>query len=80
MPLKMVKTKQRNPKVLSMIAYRFPLPVRKVLVYPIGGKYPICPRCDVPIEREYMAFCDRCGQRLNWSIFDFAVVVHAPRR
>jgi len=78
MPLKTVKTKQHNPKALG--AYRIPLPVRKVVVYPIGGKYPICPRCDMPIDREYMTFCDRCGQMLNWSIFDFAVVVHAPRR
>ncbi len=22
------------------------------------------------MEREYQLFCDRCGQRLNWSRFD----------
>lgn len=22
------------------------------------------------MEREYQLFCDRCGQRLNWSGFD----------
>jgi len=31
------------------------------------GKYYICPRCNVSLERDFQAFCDRCGQRLDWS-------------
>ena len=29
--------------------------------------YPVCPRCNNTIKRQYQAFCDRCGQRLDWS-------------
>ncbi len=29
--------------------------------------YPVCPRCKTTMEREYMAFCSRCGQKLDWS-------------
>ena len=28
------------------------------------------------MEREYQLFCDRCGQRLNWSGFDNCEVRH----
>ena len=35
-----------------------------------GAEFPKCPRCGTTMEREYQRFCDRCGQRLNWSGFD----------
>ena len=28
--------------------------------------FPICPRCDAILEREFLAFCNCCGQRLHW--------------
>ena len=56
------------------VTYRVPLPVIKVIAY-TNDVYPICPRCDVSLEREYMSFCDRCGQKLNWDFFDYAKVV-----
>jgi len=31
------------------------------------GSYCFCPRCHVTLERDYQRFCDRCGQRLDWS-------------
>ena len=37
--------------------------------------FPICPRCRVTLEREYQAFCDRCGQCLNWKNFSKATVI-----
>lgn len=48
--------------------YRTPLRVimiRKVSQF----YYPVCPRCDVSLEREYQAYCDRCGQALSWKGF-----------
>ena len=56
------------------IAYRVPLPVIKVMVYDDNTAYPICPRCEMGLEREYMSFCDRCGQKLNWAFFEHATV------
>ena len=58
----------------EVVAYRIPLPVTKVIAY-TNDIYPICPRCEVSLEREYMSFCDRCGQKLNWDYFDHAKVV-----
>lgn len=42
------------------------------------GTYPVCPRCKLTLDREYQRFCDRCGQRLDWSRYDKAVVILKP--
>lgn len=60
---------------IKAVSYRIPLPVTKVIVYTGGISYPICPRCAMGLEREYMSFCDRCGQKLNWDLFEHARVV-----
>ncbi len=39
--------------------------------------YPVCPRCSITLEREYQAFCDRCGQRLDWEGFEDAAVMQS---
>lgn len=51
-------------------SYRQPMLVVEVQVLPyVQGftTYPICPRCNRSIDREYMSYCDRCGQALDWS-------------
>lgn len=54
------------------VSYRVPRRVKEVIFYLYEGFYPICPRCQRSIEREYMAYCDRCGQRLSWNRFSSA--------
>ena len=80
MPLKEKTARQRNSLVLLAVQYRIPLPVREILQLPNGTCYPICPRCNMTIEREYMCFCDRCGQKLSWERIDFARIVNVPCR
>lgn len=80
MPLKEKTARLRNHLMLEVFRYRMPLPVREVLQFSSGNCYPICPRCDMTIDREYMCFCDRCGQKLSWAQFDHADVIPAPRR
>lgn len=29
--------------------------------------YYLCPSCGIPLSREYMRFCDSCGQKLGWA-------------
>ena len=58
--------------VLEAVSYRVPLPVTEIRRYRDGG-YPVCPRCNSSFDREYTQFCDRCGQRLSWAFFSFAV-------
>ena len=50
-------------------AYRRAMCVKERMVFSyIGGKttYYVCPRCKTTLEREFMSFCDRCGQKLDW--------------
>ncbi len=37
--------------------------------------FPICPSCKKTMEREYQAYCDRCGQFLSWKGYSKAEVV-----
>ena len=80
MPLKTATEQQRKPRLVAAFRYRIPLLVTAILLLPSGDSYPICPRCDCSIDREYMRFCDRCGQRLCWDLFDFAKIIRAPRQ
>lgn len=51
------------------VSYRSPMIITKVSNY-AGGVHPICPRCHIGLDREYMAYCDRCGQKLSWGRYD----------
>lgn len=51
------------------LGFRQALPVTEVRLFRDGWTYPVCPRCKITMEREYQNFCDRCGQRLDWSRF-----------
>ena len=50
--------------------YRIPRQVtaiRKITQY----YFPVCPKCNCTMEREYQSYCDRCGQALRWKEFSF---------
>lgn len=80
MPLKEKTARQRNPLRFAAYLYRIPLPVTETLWVSGGCCYPICPRCDRSLDREYVHFCDRCGQHLDWKFYDYADIICAPRR
>ena len=60
--------------------YRTELLIKEVLVFPNGYAYYICPRCGMTLEREFMAYCDRCGQHLGWKGYKKARVVYPGNR
>lgn len=33
--------------------------------------YPLCPTCQMPMEREYMNYCSYCGQKLSWKQYRY---------
>ncbi len=66
---------------MKAVSYRIPLPVTKIIVYADNTAYPLCPRCESALEREYVFFCDQCGQKLNWDLFEYARVIRlGPKR
>ena len=62
-------------------SYRTPMRIEALRAYRSGGNlfaYLVCPRCNFTMEREYQAFCDRCGQRLSWRGFRQAAILMSP--
>ena len=59
----------------SARAFRAPMRVTQRRVFQNGDCYPLCPRCGVTLEREFQAYCDRCGQALSWKAYSRAAVV-----
>lgn len=58
--------------------FRTPMPVVEVHVFPsMSGSpsFPICPQCGRTLEREYLAYCNCCGQCLSWKGYKNATIV-----
>ena len=67
-----------------LMTYRVPMMVQDVMVFRRfleNDIYYLCPRCQVLLEREFMAYCDRCGQCLDWRDYQKAKRTYAkPKR
>ena len=65
--------------LLEQVSYRRTMQVTEIMIFETGlpkesGFY-VCPRYHVTLEREFMFFCDRCGQRLDWKNYKRASIV-----
>ena len=63
--------------IIEELHYRKPMHVSEIMVFSMShGKtgFAICPRCKLTMEYEYTPFCGRCGQRLDWSLYRYAVI------
>lgn len=68
---------KRRDDYTEVLSYREPMLVSYLQAIPfLGGytTYPICPRCESSMEREYVSYCDRCGQALDWSKIHIASI------
>lgn len=68
--------------VLDELFYRFPMKVTEAHVFRSAfseTSYPVCPRCGRTMEREYMFFCSRCGQQLDWENYGHARITYAGK-
>lgn len=52
--------------------FRWPMKVRQVCIFNGGESFPRCPRCGITMDYMYHRFCKTCGQRLDWSEYDYA--------
>ena len=62
------------------LTFRVPMRVTTVRLFQSGDTYAVCPKCQLSLNREFMAFCDVCGQKLSWRQFGMAEVVRVPLR
>ena len=69
----------QKPTWFSALSYRRPMVVRELMVFPAMKQdisFYVCPRCRTTMEREFMSYCDRCGQRLSWTRYEQAQIVY----
>lgn len=67
----LVVSEKELRKLQESVSYRNPMQISEIIIYHdsyLGyvGNY-ICPRCKASLERDFMSFCDRCGQKLSWK-------------
>lgn len=85
--MKMAVQKMLFPHIKAFIElmfqqtyYRVAMCVTEVMVFKsaIAGDtgYYICPRCHITMEREFMSYCDRCGQHLDWRYYKKAIIIY----
>lgn len=70
--------RRRHRPLWEELLYRLPMTVVEIRVFSHchgSPAFPICPRCGLTIEREYMAFCSRCGQKLDWGRYLDAKII-----
>lgn len=80
MLLKQLSQRLRKLFAFHLASYRIPLSVTQIVLFPSGDSYCVCPRCDNLLDREYMSYCDCCGQCLSWNMLDHAHVLPWAKR
>lgn len=70
-----MRSKSKKPETGEVAeSYRRPMSVTHLRQFRTTSYY-FCPRCWKTMEREYMAYCDRCGQCLQWRHSENIVVL-----
>ncbi len=66
---KIISEKEFN-KLAKMAAYRTPMKITEIRIthnfYSGNIGYYLCPRCKMELERDFMGYCNCCGQKLDW--------------
>ncbi len=60
------KHKTKRKPHIAPSDYRSPMQIMQVRIFWDNNAFYVCPRCETSLEREYMRYCDRCGQCLGW--------------
>ena len=57
-------------------SYRSAMRIKDAILF--GDEYICycCPRCNISLDREFISFCDRCGQKLDWTKYRQAKLKH----
>lgn len=66
--------------LMRFAEYRIELLIKEVMVFPNGDAYYVCPRCSITLEREFMTYCNRCGQHLGWKDCRKAKIIYPGDR
>lgn len=63
--------KEEKDVIEYILSFRQPMLVIDFKEYWNHNCYPICPRCNQCLNREYLNYCYMCGQKLSWKGFKY---------
>ena len=63
-----------NAEAICSSSYRLPLSVKLIKRDPAGKRHAVCPRCGMLLDRTDAAYCEHCGQKLDWNSFPGPIV------
>lgn len=69
----------KEETIEEQLRYRYPMKVTEILYCSQEMVFPICPRCNKTLERDYQCYCDRCGQCLNWKSYNKATIKYGGK-
>ncbi len=69
------KRKHTQPEA-DLLSYRTPMAVAELKIFWNQNAFYVCPKCQTTLEREFQAYCDRCGQCLDWKGYKKAQRIH----
>jgi len=77
----MIQLKTRPRNLTQSISHTpdIPMTVSQLRVFRSGLSetgYYVCPRCNASLDREFVSYCDRCGQKLDWSRYKKAELIY----
>lgn len=76
-----VKSADYSALFWVLLSYQTPMKLREKVLYRTQFQkhsyYYVynCPRCEIPIDREFQKYCDRCGQKLDWIGYQKAKLI-----
>lgn len=71
----MTKRMKKIRFLKEVATYRRSMEVLQIRVYRKNDAYAIFPRCHSCIDREYINYCNKCGQKMSWNSY-YENVVH----
>lgn len=76
-------TKRQQQWGFSVLRVQIPMAVSELRMIHSTWEdtgYYVCPNCKTTLDREFAAFCDRCGQRLDWRRCEKARIIYPDSR
>ena len=66
---KKVRTRRRKriARWRHACSYRSPMQVKLYMRTWCRDYYPICPRCSSSMDRDFVSYCNQCGQKMAWD-------------
>lgn len=61
--------------LLTIVQFRTPKTVSELMIFRDTSFF-VCPQCGITLEREFMNYCDRCGQCLDWKNYKNPRIVY----